>query len=142
MPGARRPHNRLGFAVCLAYLRHPGRALDPEETPPPAVLNYIAEQLALLPRLFADYAARDETRREHLLELCQHLQMRPFRRADLRSMFEVALQTANGTDRGEVIVSAMIEKLRAASILLPAPAVLERIGLSARAAARSGLIKT
>jgi len=137
----RRPHNRLGFAVCLAYMRHPGRALEPDETPPSAVLNYIAEQLTLSPRLFADYAAREETRREHLLELCQHLQIRPFGRADLRPMFEVALQTANGTDRGEVIALAMIEKLRAACVLLPGPAVLERIGLSARAAARERAYK-
>ena len=35
----------------------------------------------------------------------------------------------------------MIEKLRAASVLLPVPAVLERIGLSARAAARERAYK-
>jgi hypothetical protein len=36
----------------------------------------------------------------------------------------------------------MMEKLRASSVLLPVPAVLERIGLSARAAARERTYKT
>lgn len=41
-----------------------------------------------------------------------------------------------GKDRGDVIVAAMIQGLRTRGILLPAPTVLERIGLAARARAR------
>ena len=59
--------NRLGFAVLLCYLRFPGRTLRQDEQPPAAMLAFIAEQLALEPASFGDYAERDQTRREHLV---------------------------------------------------------------------------
>jgi TnpA family transposase len=65
----RRPANRLGFAIQLAYLRHPGRAIEAGEAPPEAMLAFIAQQLGVPPTTFLDYARRDPTRREHLLEL-------------------------------------------------------------------------
>ncbi len=96
----RRPRNRLGFAVCLGYMRYPGRFMETGEVPPPEMLNYIAEQLQFSPPLSSGYAAHEETRREHLLELCAYLGVRPFSRRNLRAMFETALQTANGTKPG------------------------------------------
>ena len=42
----RRPANRLGFATQLCLLRHPGRALRPEELPPSEMLSMLAEQVA------------------------------------------------------------------------------------------------
>ena len=64
--------NRLGLAAQLALLRYPGRALLPDETPPPELLNFLARQLDLSPGAWASYAERDETRREHLAELQAH----------------------------------------------------------------------
>jgi len=37
----RHPHNRLGFAVHLCYLRFPGRALRANEQIPETVLAYV-----------------------------------------------------------------------------------------------------
>jgi TnpA family transposase len=65
-------HNRLGFAVQLCYLRYPGRVLAENETPPATLLGIVAAQLQVQPALWGQYAQRDETRREHLIEL-QHL---------------------------------------------------------------------
>lgn len=65
----RRSHNRLGFAIQLGYLRFPGRPLRPDETVPPAILNYVASQLKIAPEDFSQYAHRDPTRREHLAKL-------------------------------------------------------------------------
>ena len=50
----RRGENRLGFALQLCALRHPGRALQPGELIPSAVVEFIGAQLgvaveALLP---------------------------------------------------------------------------------------------
>ena len=42
--GKRTPHRRLGFALVLCYLRHPGRVLEHHEDPPPALLEFVAEQ--------------------------------------------------------------------------------------------------
>ncbi|MCC7106271.1 MAG: Tn3 family transposase, partial [Chloroflexi bacterium] len=132
----RREPNRLGFAVLLAYLRFPGRVLGPEDAPPADMLAYIGGQLGIGADAFSLYAQREETRREHLGELQAYLGVRPFGREDYRTTAKVALEEATGTDRGEALVAAMIGRLREHRVLLPAPAVLERIGLSARARAR------
>ena len=74
----RRPANRLGFAVQLAYLRHPGRAIGAGEVPPGEVLAFIAQQLGLAATSFTDCGRRDQTRREHLRELEVALGLRAF----------------------------------------------------------------
>ncbi len=38
----RSDHSRLGFAILLCYLRHPGRALEAGETPPAVVARRLA----------------------------------------------------------------------------------------------------
>ena len=72
----RRPNNRLGYAVQLCVLRHPGRPLELSEVPPAAMLAFVANQVGADPKLFDDYAHRAETRREHLLELQPRLRLR------------------------------------------------------------------
>src|SRR6266702_1705655 len=65
----RRPQNRLGFAVQLAYLRFPGRHWDTQEHVPPAILTYLAKQIGEAPDVLASSASRDPTRPEHFFEL-------------------------------------------------------------------------
>ena len=60
---------RLGCALVLLYLRHPGRVLEAGEVPPGPLLAYVARQLGAAPSAFDGYRARDATRREHLTEL-------------------------------------------------------------------------
>ena len=79
---------------------------------------------------------RDQTRREHAVELQKHLRLRSFGFADWRSCLKAGADAAWATDRGEPIVQAMIAHLRANNVLLPTVTVLERIGLAARARAR------
>lgn len=49
----RRNHNRLGFAIQLCLMRYPGRVLGAEETPPRAMLKYVADQIGAAPGEFA-----------------------------------------------------------------------------------------
>jgi TnpA family transposase len=65
----RRPHNKFGFALQLCVLRYPGRVLAPGEIIPMEVLEFIGAQLGLRGEDLIDYAAREETRHEHLAEL-------------------------------------------------------------------------
>ncbi len=53
----------------LCYLRFPGRILQQGEQPPAALCAFIAEQLGLAAAHFGDYAERDQTRREHAVEI-------------------------------------------------------------------------
>jgi TnpA family transposase len=138
----RRASNRFGFAVQLCVLRHPGRVLDPSESPPAPILAFVAKQVGVDPALFGEYARRAETRREHLLELQRFLGLRSFGLGDWRSCLRIGADAAWATDRGEPIVQAMLVHLRANNVLLPSATVLERIGLAARARARKKAFET
>jgi len=51
----RSDHSRLGFAVLLCYLRHPGRALEAAEEPPAELLAFVADQLEVDVAAFEKY---------------------------------------------------------------------------------------
>jgi len=53
--------NQLGFAVLMCGMRFPGRVLDVTETPPAAVLAFIADQVGVPPAQFATYRQRDKS---------------------------------------------------------------------------------
>ena len=67
----RRPENRLGFTLQLCALRYPGRALSPGELIPTAVLAFIGAQLGITGDALLSYAARRQTRQEHMDTLRQ-----------------------------------------------------------------------
>jgi Domain of unknown function (DUF4158) len=77
---------------------------------------FVAHQLRVSPAALADYALRDQTRREHAIELQKRLRLRAFRLADWRACLQVGTDTAWATDRGEPIVRAMLVHLRAANV--------------------------
>ena len=106
------------------------------------MIAFVADQLGVPAAAFADYAQRDQTRREHAVELQRYLSLRSFGLADWRACLRVGTDAAWATDRGEPIVRAMLAHLRANGVLLPAAAVLERIGLAARARARKKTFET
>jgi len=128
--------NRLGFAVQLALLRHPGMGLAQMEEPIVALVEWLAARLGIPATAFADYAGRPQTMTDHALMLAAMLGLRPPGTADLPLMIEAAAQSALGTDRGAPIVAGVVAALRAAKIILPAPAVIERTAIAGRARAR------
>ena len=97
------------------------------------MLAFVGKQIGCEPGDLASTRNASETRREHLGELQTYLDVRSFRRDDKRAVAHVAIEQAIGSDRGDVIVSAMIEYLRERRILLPAAVTLEKIALAARA---------
>ena len=100
------------------------------------MIAFVARQFDVPPSAFANYAQRDQTRREHAVELQKYLRLRSFGLADWRACLKVGADAAWATDRGEPIVQAMLAHLRMNGVLLPSATVLERIGLAARARAR------
>ncbi len=132
----RRSHNRLGFAVQLALVRDLGRPLQIGEVPPAAVVDTVAEQIAIDPVVFELYAKREETRREHAREIIAALSLRPVQVTDYRGLIAAATRTAAGTEQGEPIVRAIIDTLKSNYMLLPGADRIERLALAGRAAAR------
>ena len=119
--------NRLGFAVQLCYMRYPGVTLAAGETPPPALLQFIAGQLGIAPTHWEEYGQRDQTRREHVLELQAALQMRLFTVADYRPAVQSLVDLAMQTDKGVVLAQALLEYLRRRGLLIPGSNVIERL---------------
>lgn len=58
-------HNRLGHAMMLCYLRYPGRPLRSAEQPPRPMLEFVADQIDVLPGSVDSYLAVDRNRRIH-----------------------------------------------------------------------------
>src|SRR3546814_9598659 len=79
---------RLGFAMLLLTMRWPGRALEAGEVPPAPVLAYVAQQLDIAPEAFVAYAHRDQTRREHLVEIRRSHGFRNFDREAFREVVD------------------------------------------------------
>jgi hypothetical protein len=87
----------------------------------------VARQLRVGPALWTKYAAREATRREHLLELQTWLAVSPFgieqHRASVQALTELAVQTG----RGILLAQAMIEMLRYQKVVIPLIDVIERV---------------
>ena len=128
--------NRLGCAVQLALLRYPGTALTYLDQPLDALVFWMARQLEIPAAAFAEYARRPQTMTDHARRLAATLRLRPPTMADLAPMIEAAADAARGTDHGQPIAAAVVAALRAARIILPSAAVIERIAIAGRARAR------
>ena len=132
----RSPANKLGGAVQMALLRHPGFGWSPGQPVPTIVLRFLADQVHVASEALGDYSKRQPTRIEHAGQLHARLGLRVFIRSDIRPSVAIAAAAARSTDKGGPIVEALIAELRRRHIVLPSPDTLERIGLAGRAQAR------
>jgi hypothetical protein len=73
---------------------------------------------------------------DHARRLAATLGLRMPTTADLPVMIEAATQAAWRTDRGQPIAAAVVAALRAAGVILPAAAVIERAAIAGRTRAR------
>ena len=119
--------NRLGFAVLLCALRYPGQALSAVERPPDSFLAMVARQLGIDERVWAQYAEREETRREHLSELRAFLGLTPFGIRQFHQFARWLADLAMQTDKGVVLATALVQKLRREKVVLPPINVIERV---------------
>jgi len=134
--------NRMGFAIQLCFLRYPGRAWTPEESIPLPMLGYVADQLRVTPDHLSGYALRDQTRREHLAKLVAVFGWKTFGLWEHREVSTWLLTLARGTDRGLVLVGALLDELRQRRILAPALSLLDRLASAVRHRARREAYRT
>ena len=129
----RRPYNRLGFTVQLAYHRFPGRTWTASEEVSPQVLSYIATQLDIDPMSIMQYARdREATRFEHLAELQQVYGFRSFTIREYKELAVWLFPQALATDSGPALVRALIEEMRSRMILIPGITTVEGLGWEVR----------
>jgi TnpA family transposase len=118
--------NRLGFAVLLCYMRHPGTVLGVEDAPAAAIVQLVSEQLRTSVS-WGEYAQRVPTRREHLLELQNTFGFQAFALPHYHEALRHLEEVASQTDKGILLATALVQFLRDRLILLPSLNVLERV---------------
>ena len=132
----RRDENRLGLAVHIALLRHPGQGwIDGTAIPEPFIM-WLAEQLAVSTIDLTEYARRRKINSDHHLLAMRHLALQPFRAEHSALAARFASAAAFATDYGQDIMVALCAELREQQLVLPSTNTLERLALKGRAAAR------
>ncbi len=118
--------NRLGFAVQLCLLQHPGIALAEDTEVPPELVSWLASRLVVRADAWTDYGEREETRQEHGREIRAYLGMSAFGMADFRQLVDHVGDVAAQTDKGLLLVESARDFLQAKKVALPGVSVIER----------------
>lgn len=125
----RRPENRIGFALQLCALRHPGRMLVPGEVIPLAVSTFLGAQLGIAGDTLVRYAVRRQTRQQHMEVLRSVYGYRTFPGQGPRAqafrewLFAEAEQARSNDD----LARRFIARCRDTMTILPAITTIERL---------------
>src|SRR3546814_12735330 len=122
----RRAHNRFGFALQLCVLRYPGRVLAPGELIPAQVSDFIAAQLGLTSDDLLLYAAREETRHEHLAALRRIYGYRSFSGRGARDLREWIAREAEAATSNEDLARRFVAACRRTRPVFPGSSKIER----------------
>ncbi|MGB3247381.1 MAG: Tn3 family transposase [Sulfitobacter sp.] len=131
----RRSENRIGFALQLCALRYPGRLLSSDEVIPEKVLRFIAAQLGLTGDDILPYAARRQTRQQHLHALRQIYGFKMFSGQGARRLKAWLEHEAETARSNEDLARRFVEECRQAQTILPGVSVIERLCADALVAA-------
>jgi len=131
----RRPENRFGFALQLCALRYPGRLLSAGEVIPEPVVRFVGAQLGITGDELLPYAARRQTRHQHLHSLRQIYGFKMFsghRAKELRTLLANAAETASSNHD---LARCFVEECRDTQTILPGVSVIDRLCADALVAA-------
>lgn len=131
----RRPENRIGFALQLCALRYPGRLLSSNEVIPEKVLRFIAAQLGLTGDDILPYAARRQTRQQHLHALRQIYGFKMFSGRGARSLKVWFAREAETAQSNIDLARRFVEECRRRQTILPGITVIARLCADALVAA-------
>ncbi|MEN5315381.1 Tn3 family transposase [Pseudomonas koreensis] len=131
----RRQENRLGFALQLCALRYPGRALTPGELIPQAVLSFIGAQLGIPADALIIYAARRQTRQQHMGALRKIYSYKTFTGRGARDIRDWLFDQAEDARSNEDIAHRLVARCRETLTILPAISTIERLCADALVAA-------
>ena len=129
-------HSRLGYALMLCYLRHPGRPLHVSERPPEPLVSFFAKQIDVPPKAIDDYLASEQNRRRHAAGLQDRFRLRPFGPRPATELTSWLLPHAIENDRLAHLAELVIEECRRRRIIVPPPRTLERLCVEVRYRAR------
>jgi hypothetical protein len=132
----RRDYNRLGFAVQVVTVRHLGMFLADPLDVPPALIEYLAEQLEIAdPSGVKRYTDREKTKLEHAWEIQQAYGLKPFGELESELSAWIVDQAWMTGDGPKAIFGDAVTWLRSRQALLPGSTTLERLISDGRNAA-------
>jgi len=117
----RAPHNRLGHALLLIAMRHPGRALAPGERPSAAMVAWIARQLGVEATALDRWSNRAQTRREQLGDIMRTHGFMTFGRDEAAAMTRWLTPTAQIERRPQRLIETLLTELRGRRLPPPPP---------------------
>lgn len=138
----RRDYNRLGFAVQLALIRHPGWSLSDYKSVPPSVIEYIAKQLNIQSDTFTSYAQRENTLWEHIKEIREEYGYRNFSSEQYDYLLDHLMQRALENGNSMHLIDIALSTLRQSKIILPAMSTIEKVVWEARQLAEQKIYNT
>jgi hypothetical protein len=119
----------------LCAFRYPGRLLTSGEVIPREVVEFLAAQLGAKPEELLTYAAREETRRDHLIALRRIYGYKMFSGRYARDFKEWLSREAEEARSSEDIVRRFVARCRETQTILPAITTVERLCADALVAA-------
>jgi TnpA family transposase len=131
----RRPENRLGFTLQLCALRYPGRMLAPGELIPNEALEFIGAQIGLSGETLATYAARQQTRHQHMDALRKIYGYRSFSGEIAEKIKRWLGDQAEYATSNDNLARTLMEECNRISVILPAITTIERLCADALVAA-------
>ena len=134
----RGPHNRLGFAYQVAFVRVLGRF--PQQAPleiDGEILRFVALQLGADAETIQPYASRQQTVSEHQQRIGEYLRLRAFDAAADERLVRFLEAEALRLERTASLLARARAWLRDEHVLAPADSVLRRAIGAARHKARA-----
>ena len=131
----RRAENKLGFALQLCALRYPGRVLRPGELIPTQVVEFIGSQLDIPVEALLPYAARRQTRQQHIEAQRSIYGYRNFAGRAARRLKVWLDGQAEGARSNEDLARRLVGECRRTLTVLPATTTVERLCADALVAA-------
>ncbi|WP_433850758.1 Tn3 family transposase [Brucella pseudogrignonensis] len=123
----RRPENRLGFALQLCALRYPGRSLASGELIPREILSFIGAQLGIPADALITYAARRQTRQQHMQALHEIYGYKAFAGRGARELRDWLFEQAEDARSNEDLAQRFVMQCRNTMTILPAVTTIERL---------------
>ena len=120
-------YNRLGFALQLGALRYLGFVPDNLKSAPNPIVNYLARQLQVNPKLLSRYGKREKTRTQQLRQIQAYLGFRKLTKIDLLLLDQWLLARAMEHDRPTLLLQLLCDKLFSDKIVRPGVTILERM---------------
>lgn len=110
-------HNRLGFALQLGCLRYLGFFPEDLLPIPHLVIEYVAQQLGVIPELLAFYGKRSSTQRHHQRQIQTLLGYRRASSADIVALEQWLLERALEHDKPTLLFSMACDFLKQKKIV-------------------------